>query len=349
MPPPTSTPTPPSAPSIDSNESINPGEIRLQWDPVPRAAIYYVEQKNQRALRPDNWPKLPSPNDFPNVTVTITATSDKVTAVIDGLEPGKKFKHRVRAHNTHGDSDHSNEEETEALPLPVPTNFTGTATKKDAAGRLVLDLDWDDVLPGTGITYEVQQKRGKRLWELWESEWETLPFNVYSIHFNGSEAEIRYPVDGRDYEHRVRSVNAHSYHSEWASIKTTVPAGIPHLGHQADHTVKYEASTTYPPTSDISNAISTAATAWDNAVGGSWPNLRVCKSGSTDCNVRNTDGHTVTIDVVSGEDEESPGKGSEKDLVWTSIPLVGDADCGAKIACVKLGPDQGCRRRQGLY
>ena len=218
-------------------------------------------------------------------------------------------------------------------PLPVPTNFTGTATEKDAAGRLVLDLDWDDVLPGTGITYEVQQKRGKRLWELWESEWETLPFNVYSIHFNGSEAEIRYPVDGRDYEHRVRSVNAHSYHSEWASIKTTVPAGIPHLGHQADHTVKYEASTTYPPTSDISNAISTAATAWDNAVGGSWPNLRVCKSGSTDCNVRNTDGHTVTIDVVSGE--ESPGKGSEKGLLIASIPHFGDADCGAKVACVK--------------
>ena len=137
------------------------------------------------------------------------------------------------------------------------------------------------------------------------------------------------PTRGREYEHQVSSVKG-EWESDWSSTLTTqMPAAIPHLGHQKDHTVKYETSTAHPPTQDISNAIGTAAIAWENALGLSWPNLTFCHY----CGDKNTDGKTVTIDVVSGE--KSPGKGSEKELVWASI--VGDCDCGAKVACVKPG------------
>ena len=84
----------------------------------------------------------------------------------------------------------------------------------------------------------------------------------------------------------------------------------------------------------ISQSIGTAAIAWSgSSVGTSWPNLRICKKGSSGCDARNTDGFKTTIRVASGEPETN--KGSEKRLIWASIPVFGDADCGTTIACIK--------------
>ena len=335
--------TPPSAPTIYANQSTSPGEIRFQWAPVDGATSYYVEQEKPRLLLSNPWPKLPSPNDFPGVTVTITKTSAGFTAVIDGLEPGKKFKHRVRARNAHGYSKHSNEKETKTLPLPEPTGLTNREYT-DSVGRRVLVLDWGNV-SGTGITYKVRIRDAEKIYSCnfsilapscskSQARWETLSpasptSGIYSVTFNGSEAEIKYPVDGREYEHQVRSVKG-KWESDWSSKWTTqMPDAIPHLGHQKDHTVKYAPSTTHPPTTDISKAIGIAVTAWENAVGGSWPNLSICRH----CGNKNTDGKTVTINVVSGE--TSPGEGSTKPVEKAGVPIIGDADCGDTTACVK--------------
>ena len=151
---------------------------------------------------------------------------------------------------------------------------------------------------------------------------------IYSVTFNGSEAEVKYPVDGREYEHQVRSVKG-EWESDWSSRWTTqTPAAIPHLGHQKDHTSKYQLGSV-PSGGVVANAIGIAVNAWERAVGESWPNLSFCRY----CGDKNADGHTVTIDVVSGE--KSSGEGSEKPLVTASIPHFVDADCGANIACVK--------------
>ena len=139
---------------------------------------------------------------------------------------------------------------------------------------------------------------------------------------------MKYPVDGREYEHQVRSVKG-EWESDWSSRWTTqMPAAIPHLGHQKDHTSKYQLASV-PSGGVVANAIGIAVNAWERAVGESWPNLSFCRY----CGDKNADGHTVTIDVVSGE--KSLGEGSEKPLVIASIPHFGDADCGANIACVK--------------
>ena len=234
-------------------------------------------------------------------------------------------------------------ETTTDCPLDAPTGLT-SREYSDSAERRILVLDWDDVA-GTGITYKVRLRDADRVWTCvpagisvscnWaEHPWITLSpissrSDSYSITFNGSEAEVKYPVDGREYEHQVRSVKENR-ESGWSAKWTTkMPAAIPHLGHQQDHTVKYEPSSTHPPSKDISNAIGIAVSAWERAVGQSWPNLSFCRY----CGDKNTDGHTVRIDAVSGE--KSPGKGSEEELLWASIPYLGDADCGAKTACVK--------------
>ena len=315
-----------SAPTIHTHESVNPGEIRLKWAPVSGADGYYVEQARPRLVFLRHWPKLPS-SHFPGVTVTITETDSEVTAVIDGLEPGKEYKHRVRSYKGQEESDHSNEVETRALPLPKPTGLK-SRTYTDSAGRRVLVLDWDDV-SGTGITYEVQLKDSDR------GGWETLTpasprAGIFSITFSGSEADVKYPVDGREYEYKLRSAKG-SWRSDWSAKRIArMPAAIPHLGHQQDHTVRYQPGVMPSGSASlVSNAIATAVTAWENAVGGSWPNLSICRS----CGGKNTDGHTVTINVVSGE--TSPGKGSEKPPGEAGVPYVGNDDCGSPVACVK--------------
>ena len=50
----------------------------------------------------------------------------------------------------------------------------------------------------------------------------------------------------------------------------------------------------------IGESIKPAEKAWnDSSVGTSWPNLRICKEGSSGCEARNTDGQKVTIKVVA--------------------------------------------------
>jgi titin len=84
-----------------------------------------------------------------------------VTALVDnGLDSGTTYHYRVRAYNTIGNSDHSNEATGETMleyiPLPfpeAPANLEATA-----ASSAQIDLTWDDVASETG--YKLERKNG---------------------------------------------------------------------------------------------------------------------------------------------------------------------------------------------
>ena len=314
------------------------------------ATGYYVEQRKGGGGRERaSWHRLRVSEipEIPGVTVTIRVTNTGFAATIVGLQPNKSFKHRVQAYNTQRLSGYSGEKTTKTRKLLPPIGLTKGTQAEDSVGRRVLTLDWGDA-PGTGITYKVRIRdaekrlrciataRGGQCVEV-SHPWRTLSpttrtSGILSITFNGSKADVKYPVDGREYEYEVKSVLG-QWESGWSSTKKTEKQkAIPHLGHQQDHTVRYDLNSPYP--SYVGDAVDDARDAWnDSAVGTSWPNLRICESGSSGCNARNTDGHKVTIKVVSGE--KSPGKRNTKKLLRASYPIIGDADCGRTIACVK--------------
>ena len=209
------------------------------------------------------------------------------------------------------------------LGPPKPTGLISTARSIDGTSKTSniakMVLDWDDVA-GPGVTYEVQQ---------WDRvlgpvyTWKTLPFGDFTITFDGSSAVIGGLKFDKVYDHRVRAKRGELY-SDWTDrFKTEVP--IPFIGHQADHTVKYEnvwVSAEPPPAADvaaITAAIGNAVDEWNEAVYyvvTPPPHVLFCtgddcKTSSVD---RNTDGRKITI-------------------------YAGKVDCGVTVACV--GPTYG--------
>ena len=328
-------------PTIASHVSNAPGEITLTWEAVDTATRYYVEQKNQRTLRLDNWPKLPS-NDFPKVTVTITEETNAgvttVKAVIKGLEPGMRFEHRVRAWNKDQEyTDPSVAKATTTDALPAPKGLSVIQDNYDPALRRTLSLSWDDVGKGK-TTYQVQMKQGRSWWQLWQSEWKTLTGNSTPYTASVSRLNLRvtatifYPVDGRDYQFQVRTVDQYGYESDWVDYETlwaNFPANhtkppkhvnIPHLGHQKDHTSKYVVESGIGRRSVIGLAIPQAAAAWNTAVNSGWPNVFVCTdsgSAALQCGSKNTDGFQTTIKTASGA--AGPGRGSTTPVADTGV------------------------------
>ncbi len=204
-------------------------------------------------------------------------------------------------------------------------------------------LDWGDVAIGPGMNtvgYEVEQRRPKKFWKFfpWPDEREILSPGS-SLKITDSSAVIGNLVDGKVYYHRVRTVVG-DRRSDWSDeIKTEMPF-IPHLGHQADHTVQYRfgllpqrAPDGKGPAAIIRAAVYTAANTWNEAVASTWPNLLFCQ----DCAGKNRDGYSITIDVINGED--GPNRGSEISLdiraVLETLPFGVSGDCGRKTACVK--------------
>ena len=166
-------------------------------------------------------------------------------------------------------------------------------------------LEWDDV-PGARVTYEVEQRK-PRWWIIPDPKWQKLPFDDFLIDFNSSSALISGLDYDSKYHHRIRALRGGQF-SEWSKqYETKVP--LPFIGHQADHTVKYELGvmpTLAPvPTPDdpgvvIPTAIDTAADAWNEAVSTSEPYLLFCKGKECESpSDLNTDGRTVIITTVS--------------------------------------------------
>ena len=170
-------------------------------------------------------------------------------------------------------------------------------------------------MPGEGVTYEVQQW-GRKGPIPGIYDWYTLPFDDFEIEFTGSRAV----VSGLDYEHtydhRVRAKRGDQY-SDWTERFKTKVQTLPHVGHQADHTVNYElgaiptprpsGSSSDDPGAVISEAIATAVAAWNDAVATPSPHVLFCKgSGCTINGVdRNTDGNTVVIKTETGKQDKT--------------------------------------------
>ena len=96
---------------------------------------------------------------------------------------------------------------------------------------------------------------------------------------------------------------------------------IPHDGrHQPDGTSAYSLHNMPSIATEVgrlfSRSISGAANAWNVAVGGFWPNQRVCLASDTLCDDRNSDDHVIPITVTN--DAGACGNGSH--------------------ACAKFGP-----------
>lgn len=361
-PTPKATPTPSPAPAPVGLEIIEsmPTSITLQWNLEDDVHAFRVQYRLSGSTK---WTEFnPGPggaSDFIDTTI--------YTRKVPNLECGKNYDFRVSGRGdgspysrAWGDAAEESGPTAACVPTPaatatptpttleVPTGLTGRAI---GGGKIT--LDWNDA-PEAGVTYEVQQKKGKSFWEKlqpWKSNWKKLPFDHFGIAITGSEAVISSLVDGKSYEHQVRSVRGEES-SAWASVVTAMPPAIPHLGHQKDHTVQYEIGTmptpdrsvprSQDPSAVISAAISIAVAAWNDAVSTSWPHLLFCKKDSKPCTDRkaelravgkDTDGFTTTINVASGE--VGTNMGSTRSLELAGIP---HEDINRIIALIPLPP-----------
>lgn len=118
---------------------------------------------------------------------------------------------------------------------------------------------------------------------------------------------------------------------------------MPFLGHQRDHTIRYEISRLPPtrtavpvgsptptnpePASIFATAVPFAASEWNKGVAVSpWPNVLFCTGNATSlCASRNTDGKKALVKAVAGTRNNND---PDNNL---------DHDCGWSRACVKFG------------
>ena len=297
------------APSDLEISAVDDTSVSLIWTAVTGAIEYKVE-----------WGSLSTTTSFASYTVSNlkceTTYQFRVRARGDGYPYSKDYG--VPSPIVSGT--------TSDCPPPAPTGLTSTA---HSTGKIV--LNWNDV-PGGSVTYEVQQ--WDRVFGLFY-EWKTLPFDAFEVEFTGSKALISGLDYDHTYDHRVRAKQGDGY-SEWTDrFKTKVP--LPHVGHQADHTVKYSigviptpvpgAQTSSDPGVVIPAAIPPAVAAWNKAVDSHPTHMLFCKgedcrSSKDDENTdRNIDKRTVIIKVAAGMN--------------TSGYKDGQSDCGAALACVK--------------
>lgn len=115
-------------------------------------------------------------------------------------------------------------------------------------------LDWYTV-PGTGVTYEVQQKVVRP--GILPDSWKKLPFSKYLISITDSKATIGGMDRDSIYYHRVRALRDGKY-SAW-SYEHETQVLLPFIGHQADHTVKYVLGEMPRPMPDLTSSGNTSA------------------------------------------------------------------------------------------
>ena len=288
--------------------------VSLTWTAVDGAVEYKVE-----------WGSLSITTSFASYTVSKLRCETTYQFQVRARGDGYPFS------NDYG-SPTSISTTTSDCPPSAPTGLTSTA---HSTSKIV--FDWNDV-PGNSITYEVQQ------WDRvfgFVYDWKTLPFDDFEIGFTGSRALISGLDYDHTYDHRVRAKQG-KRHSEWTDrFKTKLP--LPHVGHQADHTVKYSigvmptpvpgAETFRDPGVVIPAAIPTAVAAWNDAVDSHPTHMLFykgedCRSSIDDEDTdRNIDERTVIINVAAG--------------LNTSDYRDGQSDCGAVLACIQSrdGPD----------
>ena len=262
----------PPVPTIQTHESVAHGQIRLEWAPVAGATGYDVAQKKPLKFRLDQWPILPS-GDLPGITVTITVTPSKVTAVIGGLAPGKEFSHKIRSRNVQGASEWSSEKSTTALD-ERPEKPTGLRSQFVPGGRGI-GLLWTAAARATSYDVIVLDRNPST-----------------AADFSGTAATIIGLTPDKRYTIKVVARNRFGAGPESDAIRLRAPK-VEQFGHQADHVVKFMTGTI--SNSIIENAIADAVANWNKAIGALGKDLEICES----CGAKNADTFTVTIKTVA--------------------------------------------------
>ena len=298
------------------------------------------------------------PHDDPQEDMfTVDVSIEGASAVVGGwLRPGQAYVYEVRAVRGTNASAWSDEESAR-----VPSCEVG-----DTAGCILLGFEAD--MNGT-----VANLRDGKLTFSWDDTQESnaryhvhlhrrgdldgggfLPYEDHRSSTTNRGGEMTQLVAGETYDFRILALTDARLHESIISVP--MPARIPVLGHQADHTVKYEVisstiPTTFQPT--VASAVSTSVAAWDTAMDNTFlepggPDIQFCTGQCS----RNTDGESVRIVTSSGEHPGRPGEGRTESVVDARTPnipvvlnnrvivpvgyggLAGDGDCGTSIACV---------------
>jgi alpha-tubulin suppressor-like RCC1 family protein len=128
----TTLPRPPHAPSGLTATAVSTNQINLLW----------TDNDNPSNLDGFKIERAPDNSGSPGTWVQIATVGADVTTYSDaGLSPNMKYWYRVRAYNTYGDSDYSNQASDTTLPLPpqAPSSLTATTV----SGRQI-NLSWVD-------------------------------------------------------------------------------------------------------------------------------------------------------------------------------------------------------------
>jgi hypothetical protein len=258
------------------------GRLFLAWDAVANpGADYAVEQHFPDPGRPPGvWRALP----HGGVTATVSTLADgRRQAVVGPLAPGGEYRHRVRATSAQGTSGPSGEVLTtvgDERP-PVPTGIKA----EYLVGYRGVELSWDDSAEASSFVVETRPTDGH--------------VRISSVNTGAGRLAVQITgLDVIDYRLSVAARNdAGLSPPAWMDLPGRAPSYL--HGHQADHTVRYDASAVDGTV--IGGAVDLAARAWNLKMN---YGLRICDDDAISCDGRNTDGGTVTVRAVAVDPDD---------------------------------------------
>ena len=329
------------------------GHVTLSWTNISRATEYKVRQ---RAFG-GSWGELPSGT----TTITFSIGSTKTTAVIGGLTHRVPYEWQVQAVNQTSNRTSAWSDRV-YLEIPVCTATSlGDADHGLRSPTIISKTgDWNFVcyseqFPDTNaqyfqftlddeahVTVDLVSADANAYIALRQGA--AMTSRVYSSNDNNDErtpgsttnARVAMRLDSGTYTIEA-TMNELDPTKGKFSVQLRSVDPLPAIGHQKDHTSVYVIDSLptplpSPPTDGTEDpgvifptAIAYAVDAWNDAVSGSWPDVVICKKGSSDCASRPDDKRTTTLNVASGGEEEGN----------TGIADFGQDDCGSATACVK--------------
>ena len=273
------------------------GKVTLTWDPVHNPDATYIVQQRRFAI--GVWETL-TQGTLGNAgvrvsTPTLNTATNRMEAVVDVGDVGRRFWHKVKADSTQGESGWSNEA-NEEVPDERPT------------GR-VKGIEFERLRGGRGLklTWDVGDVSGESEYKVDAETLGSVDNGVVKSAVTGSGdtryMEITELRPNERYKFYVYPKNAAGVGERVLALRRA-PIPTYTKGHQADHTVLYTKGT-FSRTSGtiIEDAVHDAAKAWNAKI--SRYDLEICnnlpstETGSITCSNTSLDGRVVTVKSVA--------------------------------------------------